>query len=339
MKELIAKIAESALEKMKAVREMADIENIRLQYLGKKGELTAFLRNMKDVPADEKPLVGKLVNEAKERVESRLEEITQRIREERVAARLQSESLDITMPAKRAKRGHVHPLSHTYRKVVEIFTQMGFTLCDGPHIETVFNNFDALNSPADHPARAMTDTFYIDEDTLLRTHTATVQIRVARGQTPPIRVFSVGRAFRNDTPDPTHSPMFYQIEGLVIDKNVSLTDLKGTLEQFAKRMFGENTKIKLRPHYFPFTEPSGEVDVSCFKCGGEGCRVCGSSGWIEILGCGMVHPKVLENCGIDPSEYSGFAFGMGLDRINMLSYNVDDIRVLYENDKRVLEQF
>lgn len=339
MKELIAKIAENALEKMKEVREMAEIEQIRLQYLGKKGELTAFLRNMKDVPADEKPLIGKMINEAKEKVEGRLEEVMRRIREERVAAKLKSESLDITMPAKRVQRGHIHPLSHTYRKVVEIFTRMGFTLSDGPHIETVYNNFDALNSPADHPARAMTDTFYIDEKVLLRTHTSPVQIRAAKDKKPPIRVFSVGRAFRNDTPDPTHSPMFYQIEGLVIDRNVTLTDLKGTLEQFAKLMFGDRTRIKLRPHYFPFTEPSGEVDVSCFKCGGQGCRVCGNSGWIEILGCGMVHPNVLRNCGIDPDEYSGFAFGMGLDRINMLTFNVDDIRVLYENDKRVLEQF
>lgn len=339
MKDLIAKITENALQKMQEVKNMADIENVRLQYLGKKGELTAFLRNMKDVPNEEKPLIGKLVNEAKDRLESRLQEIGARIRDEVVAAKLRSESLDITMPAKRTARGHIHPLSLTYRRVVEIFTEMGFTLCDGPHIETVFHNFDALNSPADHPARAMTDTFYIDESTLLRTHTSPVQIRVAKNKKPPIRVFSVGRSFRNDTPDPTHSPMFYQIEGLVIDKNVSLTDLKGTLEQFAKMMFGDHTRIKLRPHYFPFTEPSGEVDVSCFKCGGSGCRVCGNSGWIEILGCGMVHPQVLENCGIDPKEYSGFAFGMGLDRINMLSYNVDDIRVLYENDKRVLDQF
>lgn len=339
MKELIEKIAESALEKMKSVRETADIESIRLQYLGKKGELTAFLRNMKDVPNEEKPLIGKLVNEAKERLEGRLQELAEKLNAERLALKLKRESLDITMPSKLPEKGHIHPLSLTYRKVVEIFTSMGFTLADGPHIETVFHNFDALNSPADHPARAMTDTFYIDGNTLLRTHTSPVQIRVARNRKPPIRVFSVGRAFRNDTPDPTHSPMFYQIEGLVIDRQVSLTDLKGTLEQFAKRMFGEGTRIKLRPHYFPFTEPSGEVDVSCFKCGGSGCRVCGNSGWIEILGCGMVHPKVLENCGIDPAEYSGFAFGMGLDRINMLSYGVDDIRVLYENDKRVLDQF
>ncbi len=339
MKEKITELKNLALSEIDVAKTLEAAEEIRLRFLGKKGELTAILRNMKDVSADEKPLIGKLVNEAKDAVEGALLSLTENIRRGIVEARLRSETLDITEPAKKPARGHIHPLSHTYRKIVEIFTQMGFSLCDGPHIETVFNNFDALNSPADHPSRAMTDTFYFDENTLLRTHTSPVQIRAAKGKTPPIRVFSVGRAFRNDTPDPTHSPIFYQVEGLVIDRGVRLTDLKGTIERFSKLMFGDSTRIKFRPHYFPFTEPSGEVDVSCFKCGGSGCRVCGNSGWIEILGCGMVHPKVLENCGIDPVIYSGFAFGMGLDRINMLSYSVDDIRVLYENDKRVLGQF
>lgn len=339
MKEKINELRELALREIGGAQTLEKAEEIRLRFLGKKGELTAILRNMKDVSAEERPVIGSLVNEAKDAVEESLASLTDRIRQEKTKQRLMSETLDITVPAKKPARGHVHPLSHTYRKIVEIFTNMGFELCDGPHIETVANNFDALNSPIDHPSRAMTDTFYFDESTLLRTHTSPVQIRAAKGKTPPIRVFSVGRAFRNDTPDPTHSPIFYQVEGLVIDKGVRLTDLKGTLERFSKLMFGDSTRIKFRPHYFPFTEPSGEVDVSCFKCGGSGCRVCGNSGWIEILGCGMVHPKVLENCGIDPNVYSGFAFGMGLDRINMLSYSVDDIRVLYENDKRVLEQF
>ncbi len=339
MKEKIMQLEEGALRAVHAAESLADIEQVRLQYMGKKGELTAVLRNMKDVAPEERPMIGSLVNEAKQKVEDAIAEFTQKLKQLDIEKRLESESIDITMPATMPKRGRIHPLSRTYRRIVEIFTGMGFTLKDGPHIDTVFHNFDALNSPADHPARAMTDTFYITEDVLLRTHTSPVQIRVAKNQKPPIRVFSVGRAYRNDTPDPTHSPVFYQVEGLVIDKNVRLTDLKGTLEQFSKMMFGESTEIKLRPHYFPFTEPSGEVDVSCFKCGGSGCRVCKGSGWIEILGCGMVHPNVLKNCGIDPNEYSGFAFGMGLDRINMLKYGIDDIRVLYENDKRVLDEF
>lgn len=339
MKAQIEALKAQALEMLSKAENLGDIEAVRLKYLGKKGELTGLLRNMGNVPNEEKPIIGKLVNEAKDVLELAVEEKISAQKADAIAKRLIAETVDITLPSKGHQRGHVHPISRTYREIVSIFTSMGFTLKDGPHIETVYNNFDALNSPEDHPARAVTDTFYFSDDLLLRTHTSPVQIRVAKNQEPPIRVFSIGRSFRNDTPDPTHSPVFYQVEGLVIDKNVSLTDLKGTIEQFCKQMFGEKTRIKFRPHYFPFTEPSGEVDVSCFKCGGSGCRICKNSGWIEILGCGMVHPNVLRNCGVDPNEYSGFAFGMGLDRICMLKHEIDDIRLIYENDKRVIRQF
>lgn len=339
MKAQIEALKAQAIEMLSKAEDLGDIEAVRLKYLGKKGELTGLLRNMANVPNEEKPMIGKLVNEAKDVLELAVEEKISALKADAIAKRLIAETVDITLPSKGHQRGHVHPISRTYREIVSIFTSMGFTLKDGPHIETVYNNFDALNSPEDHPARAMTDTFYFNDNLLLRTHTSPVQIRVAKNQEPPIRVFSIGRSFRNDTPDPTHSPVFYQVEGLVIDKNVSLSDLKGTIEQFCKQMFGEKTRIKLRPHYFPFTEPSGEVDVSCFKCGGSGCRICKNSGWIEILGCGMVHPNVLRNCGVDPKEYSGFAFGMGLDRICMLKHEIDDIRLIYENDKRVIRQF
>lgn len=339
IRENIEAIEREALEAAGGIQTKADVDAIKVRYLGKKGELTAVLRNMKDVPNEEKPLVGKLVNDAKAKLEGVLSEKLEAMKAAEIRQRLESESIDITMPAKMPERGRLHPLTQTLRRVTEIFTQMGFTLVDGPHVETVFNNFDALNSPEDHPSRALTDTFYITENTLLRTHTSPVQIRTAMSQKPPIRIISTGRTFRNDSFDPTHSPMFTQVEGMLIDKNVTLTDLKGTLLQFAQEMFGKDTRIKFRPHYFPFTEPSAEMDLSCFKCGGEGCRICGGSGWIELLGCGMMHPKVLENCGIDPKVYSGFAFGIGVERIRMLKSAVDDIRVLYENDKRVLKQF
>ena len=243
------------------------------------------------------------------------------------------------MPSKATIRGHKHPINVALDEVIDIFLGMGFKIAEGPEVETVYHNFDALNAPIDHPSRSLSDTFYITEDMILRTQTSPIQVRTMKNQKPPIKIIAPGRCFRNDEIDATHSPMFHQIEGLVIDKNITMADLKGTLDMFAKRLFGSQTKTKFRPHYFPFTEPSGEVDVSCFKCGGEGCRFCKNSGWIEILGCGMVHPNVLRECGIDPTEYNGFAFGMGLDRVTMLKYEIDDIRVLFENDIRFIKQF
>ena len=294
---------------------------------------------MKDLSQEERPLIGKIANEVRESIEQLLDSAKEQKKTEEMAEMLKEEYIDVTMPSKRIVRGHLHPLNQVMNDIKAIFIGMGFKVAEGPEIETVYNNFDALNAPIDHPSRSLSDTFYIDEQLILRTQTSPIQIRTMQKQKPPIKIIAPGRCFRNDEIDATHSPMFHQIEGLVIDKNISMADLKGTLDMLAKRLFGEQTRTKFRPHYFPFTEPSGEVDVSCFKCGGDGCRFCKGSGWIEILGCGMVHPNVLTACGIDPNEYSGFAFGMGLDRITMLKYEIDDIRVLFENDVRFIKQF
>ncbi len=339
MEEKLKQLQEEAAEMLEKVKDSKEVENIRVKYLGKKGALTEVLRSMGSLPKDERPRVGQVANEVREHLEKAINETRERIHEDALEARLMKETIDVTMPGQTPVQGSRHPLTQALDELKEVFIGMGFTVVEGPEVETVSNNFDMLNAPPNHPSRDFSDTFYIDENTILRTQTSPVQVRVMKKNKPPIRVISPGRCFRNDTPDATHSPMFNQLEGLVVDKKSTLGDLKGSLEIFAKHLFGENTQTKFRPHYFPFTEPSAEVDVTCFKCQGKGCPMCKGSGWIEMLGSGMVHPNVLRNCGIDPEKYSGWAFGMGIDRIAMQKYGIDDIRLLYENDLRFLSQF
>ncbi|SET49801.1 phenylalanyl-tRNA synthetase, alpha subunit [Natronincola peptidivorans] len=328
-----AKVEISASDSMEA------LEKTRVKYLGKKGELTEVLRGMGSLAAEERPIIGKMANEVRETMETLLEEAKKVLKNKALEQQLASEAIDITMPGKKIEIGKKHPLTQGLDELKNIFIGMGFKVAEGPEVETVYYNFDALNAPANHPSRDISDTFYINKDVILRPQTSPVQVRVMERVKPPIRIIAPGRCFRNDTPDATHSPMFHQLEGLVVDKGITLGDLKGTLEVFAKEFLGSHTEIKFRPHYFPFTEPSAEIDASCFKCGGEGCGFCKGEGWIELLGAGMVHPNVLRNCGIDPEIYSGFAFGMGIDRLVMLKYGIDDIRLFFENDMRFLNQF
>ena len=339
MKEQLEKIKEEALKQIAASDALEKLNDIRVSYLGKKGQLTSLLKGMKDVSPEERPKVGQMVNDARALIEGRLEEaktaLAQKAREEQ----LRKEVIDVTLPAKRQEEGHRHPNTIALEEVERIFIGMGYEVVEGPEVEYDEYNFEKLNIPKGHPARDEQDTFYVNDSILLRSQTSPVQVRTMEQGKLPIRMIAPGRVFRSDEVDATHSPSFYQIEGLVIDKGITFADLKGTLEEFAKEMFGTETKVKFRPHHFPFTEPSAEVDVSCFKCGGKGCRFCKGSGWIEILGCGMVHPHVLEMCNIDPDEYSGFAFGVGLERIALLKYEIDDMRLLYENDIRFLKQF
>lgn len=339
MQSLIGTILKSIKEELEIISNPQEVENLRIKALGKKGELTAILKQMKDLGPEEKKELGKSVNAAKSEVEqliaTKAKELKKAVQEEKFKA----EKIDVTEPGKVYKLGAKHPLTFIMERITDVFRSMGFSVVEGPEVETVFNNFDALNADENHPARDMTDTFYISKDQLLRTQTSPVQIRTLMNQKPPIKIISPGRVFRCDTPDATHSPMFHQIEGLVIDEGITMADLKGVLDSFAKQLCGENTKTKFRPHHFPFTEPSAEMDVSCFVCGGKGCRVCKGSGWIEILGCGMVHPNVLKVGGIDTEKYTGFAFGLGVERIAMLAYGVDDIRLNYENDMRYIGQF
>ncbi len=315
------------------------VEEIRVKVLGKKGRLTEILRSMGSLNADERKEVGKLANEVRGEIEGILESKRNDLKEIQKKARFRAEKIDVTAPGKVRPHGVKHPLTQTIDDMSRIFMNMGFELVEGPEVETVFMNFDALNAGPNHPARDMTDTFYIDENILLRTQTSPVQARTLLTKEPPMKIISPGRVYRCDTPDATHSPVFHQVEGLVVGEGITMADLKGTLAEFARQMFGPDTKTKFRPHHFPFTEPSAEVDVSCFKCGGKGCKVCKGSGWIEILGCGMVHPNVLKIGGIDTEKYTGFAFGIGVERIAMLKYEVDDIRLFYENDERFLKQF
>ncbi len=337
MKETLQKIKEEALAALAAPD--ADIEGLRIRYLGKKGELTAVLRGMGKLSPDQRPIMGQIANEVRAQIE---EQLTKRAAELKAAAmekRLQKEKLDVTVPGEKMYMGHLHPLTKMRRELEDIFSGMGFSIAEGPEVETDYYNFQALNTPADHPARDTQDTFYITDNVLLRSQTSPVQVRTMEHMRPPIRIISPGRVYRSDTMDATHSPLFHQLEGLVVDEGITMGDLKGTLEKFAQLMFGADTKVRFRPHHFPFTEPSAEVDVSCFQCGGKGCRLCKGEGWIEILGAGMVHPNVLRGCNIDPEKYSGFAFGMGVERIFMLKHHVDDLRYLYENNVRFLAQF
>lgn len=338
MREKLEDIKLSALNELKTAVEKVQLENIRVKYLGKKGELTQILRGMGGLSAEERPLVGKVANEVRETLENAISKATEELKNKEKEKRLQSEIIDISMPGKKQIIGNRHPLDLTLEKINEIFLSMGFSIEEGPEVEKDYYNFEALNIPKDHPARGEQDTFYINDNIVLRTQTSPIQIRTMEDQKPPIKMIAPGKVYRSDAADATHSPIFYQIEGLVIDKGITFADLKGTLELFTKKMFGD-VETKFRPHHFPFTEPSAEMDATCFVCNGEGCRVCKGSGWIEILGCGMVHPQVLRNCGIDPEVYSGFAFGFGLDRMVMQKYGIDDIRLLYESDMRFLNQF
>ena len=315
-----------------------NLEELRIRYLGKKGELTAVLRGMGALSAEERPIVGQLANDVRVYIENALAAKAEEQKIEQMKLRFMKEKLDVTAPGDVTKVGKRHPLAKVEQEMWDIFLGMGFDIAEGPEVEYDYYNFQALNIPENHPARDTQDTFYITNNILLRSQTSPVQVRVMEKQQPPIRVISPGRVYRSDAVDATHSPMFHQLEGLVVDKGITMGDLKGTLELFAQKMFGEKTKIRFRPHHFPFTEPSAEVDVSCFVCGGKGCRVCKGEGWIEILGADMVHPNVLRNCGIDPEVYSGFAFGMGIERITMCKYVLDDMRLLYENDVRFLNQ-
>ena len=339
MKEKLQSIKEEALAQIQAADAPEKLNDVKVRFLGKKGELTAVLKGMKDVAAEDRPKVGQLVNEAREEIETALNNAKTAMEKAIREAKLKEEVIDVTLPSKKNMVGHRHPNTIALEEVERIFIGMGYEVVEGPEVEYDEYNFEKLNIPADHPAKDEQDTFYINKDIVLRTQTSPVQARVMEKGELPIRMIAPGRVFRSDEVDATHSPSFHQIEGLVIDKNISFADLKGTLEVFAKELFGPETKTKFRPHHFPFTEPSAEVDVTCFKCGGKGCRFCKGSGWIEILGCGMVHPHVLEMCGIDPEEYNGFAFGVGLERIALLKYEIDDIRLLYENDIRFLKQF
>ena len=336
MKELLEKIQKNALDEIASGK---DTEDIRVKYLGKKGELTGVLRGMGALSAEDRPKIGALANTVRSNIEEALKNAVAIAEAKKLDLKLKREKLDVTVPGKNIERGHKHPIYETERTLRDIFIGLGFSVVEGPEVEYDYYNFEALNLPKDHPARDAQDTFYISDNILLRSQTSPVQVRTMEHKKPPIRIISPGRVYRADPADATHSPIFHQCEGLVVDKGVTMGDLKGVLELFAKRMFGEKTEIRFRPHHFPFTEPSAEVDVSCFVCGGKGCRLCKGEGWIEILGAGMVHPFVLKNCGIDPDVYSGFAFGMGIERIAMTRLGIDDMRLLYENDMRFIEQF
>ena len=339
MKAQLDNISVAAAQEIASASDKASLETVRIKYLGKKGALTAILRGMGALTPEERPVIGAYANTVRANIEALLEEKGVSLASEELKNALVKEKLDVTMPAKVKTVGKLHPITQVENRMKEIFVGLGFDIVEGPEVESAYNNFDALNAPADHPSRDFQDTFYINDTTLLRTQTSPVQIRAMKTMTPPIRIISPGRVYRCDEVDATHSPMFHQLEGLVIDKNITLGDLNGLLELWAKEMFGENTKTRFRPHNFPFTEPSAEVDVSCFVCGGKGCRLCKGEGWIELLGAGLVHPNVLKAGGIDPEVYSGLAFGMGIERVVMTSYGIDDMRHLYENDIRFLGQF
>ena len=339
MKEKLEQIKSEATALIQAADVPEKLNDVRVRFLGKKGELTAVLKGMKDVAPEDRPKVGQLVNDARAAIEELIDEYKTKMEKAIREQKMKEEVIDVTLPSKKNIMGHRHPNSIVLEEVERIFVGMGYEVVEGPEVEYDEYNFTKLNIPEDHPAKDEQDTFYINKDIVLRTQTSPVQARIMEEGKLPIRMISPGRVFRSDEVDATHSPSFHQIEGLVVDKKISFSDLKGTLEVFAKELFGPETKTKFRPHHFPFTEPSAEMDVTCFKCGGKGCRFCKGSGWIEILGCGMVHPHVFEMCGIDPEEYTGFAFGVGLERIALLKYEIDDMRLLYENDIRFLKQF
>lgn len=339
MKQALEKIELLAKSELEKITDSAELEALRIKFLGKKGELTAILKQMAGLSAEERPVIGQLANRVRADIE---EAVTAKAQELKAAAferKLREEKLDVTLPGKAPKLGKLHPMDVVMREIEDIFIGMGFDIAAGPEVEYDYYNFEALNIPPDHPARDTQDTFYISDNVLLRTQTSSVQIHVMEEKKPPIRIVSPGRVYRSDAVDATHSPIFHQIEGLVVDKGITMANLVGTLDMLMKRLYGDECKIRLRPHHFPFTEPSAEVDVLCFNCGGKGCSMCKGEGYVELLGAGMVHPKVLKNCGIDPEVYSGFAFGLGLERVVMRKYGINDMRLLYENDLRFLGQF
>ena len=342
MKEQLEKIEALAKQELASCTEIKALDDLRIKFLGKKGELTAILKQMGKLSAEERPVFGQLGIKVRADIEEALGSKLASLKADAQAAKLAEEKIDITLPGRQAPFGKLHPLTKVENEIREIFIGMGFNIADGPEIDDDYHVFEALNLPPDHPARDTQDTFYIEgtnESVLLRTQTSSVQVHVMENQKPPIRIISPGRVFRSDAVDATHSPLFHQIEGLVVDKGITMSDLKGTLEMLMKKLYGNDCKLRFRPHHFPFTEPSCEVDISCFNCGGKGCSMCKDEGYIELLGAGMVHPKVLENCGIDPEEYSGFAFGLGLERMVMGRYDINELRLLYENDVRFLSQF
>lgn len=339
MTEQLKEIELKAKEELLHAADLKSLDDIRVRFLGKKGEITAILKQMGKLSPEERPVIGQLANKVRADIEQAVTSAQSAIKSKAAAKKLESERLDVTLPGKAPKLGNAHPLNATLAEVEEVFLGMGFDIVEGPEVETDHYCFEALNMPKHHPARDTQDTFYINENVLLRTQTSSVQIRTMEKMKPPIRIISPGRVYRSDAVDATHSPLFHQIEGLVIDKGITMADLKGTLEMLLKRLYGEDTQLRFRPHHFPYTEPSAEVDLMCFNCHGKGCSMCKQEGYVELLGSGMVHPKVLEGCGIDPEVYSGFAFGIGLERITMGRYNINDMRLLYENDMRFLEQF
>ena len=339
MKEKIEEIKKQSIKEIENCTTQKELNELKVKYLGKKGELTTVLRGMGALAPEERPIIGSLVNQVRDKLNELFTEREENFKKKELEKRLLTEKIDITEPSKKIELGSLHPITQIIKEVEEIFLGMGYKIADGPEVEKAIYNFDKLNTPPDHPARDIQDTFYITDDVVLRSQTSPVQARVMENQEPPIKIICPGAVYRSDSVDATHSPVFHQIEGLVVDKNISMTDLKGTLEMFAKKCLGENTRIRFRPHHFPFTEPSAEADVSCFVCGGKGCRVCKGEGWIELLGCGMVHPNVFKNCGIDPDVYTGFAFGFGVERIAMAKFGIEDMRLLYENDVRFLKQF
>lgn len=339
MKEKLAEIKQTAKVQLDALTDIKSLEDLRVKYLGKKGELTSILKAMGDLPKEERPAIGQLVNDARSYIEEKFEETKEKLNEKQLELKLMTETIDITMPGRYYETGHKHPMSTVIDDISRIFIGMGYEIAEGPDIEDEYHNFEALNIPETHTARDAQDSFYVDGGFVLRSQTSTVQVRTMEKGNLPIRIIAPGCVYRSDEVDATHSPVFHQLEGLVVDKNITMGDLKGALAVFAKELFGSDTKVRFRPHYFPFTEPSAEMDVSCFACGGKGCRICKDSGYIEILGCGMVHPRVLKMSGVDPNVYTGFAFGMGLERVAMRRFNITDMRLLYENDVKFLRQF
>lgn len=340
MLDKLMNLREEVKERLDSADSIQSIIDTKVEYLGKKGKLTDILKEMGKLSKEERPKMGKVANEIRDYLEESIEEKMTELKEAEKQANIEKEYLDVTIPKKQKDIGHLHPLAETKRQLEDLFLSMGFKVLDGPEIETVENNFDLLNSPIDHPSRDMSDTFYMDKDHVLRSHTSPVQIRAMKEYGAPLKMISAGRTFRNDEVDDTHSPMFHQIEGLVVDKNISIANLKSTIKTVLIELFGQELDTRFRPHYFPFTEPSFEVDVTCTNCGGKGCEKCNGTGWsMELLGCGMVHPNVLRNCGIDPEVYTGFAFGMGLDRLVMVKHDINNLRLLFDNDKRFLDQF
>jgi phenylalanyl-tRNA synthetase alpha chain len=338
LKEKLNLLKQKALQNLTQSQSLNELNELRIKFLGKKGELTQILRGMLELSPEERPAIGKLANEIKEDLEREFSQKILELKQQLKSKKLEEERIDVTIPSK-VVLGHKHPLTLVMDEIREIFIGLGYEVVEGPEIELDYYNFEALNTPKDHPARDVQDTFYITDEILLRTQTSPVQVRTMEKRKPPLKIIAPGRVYRSDAVDATHSPMFHQVEGLTIGENITMGDLKGTLVAFAREMFGRDRKARFRPHYFPFTEPSAEMDISCIACHGEGCRICKYTGWLEILGCGMVHPNVLENVGYDPEKVNGFAFGMGIERIAMLKYGINDMRLFYENNLRFLEQF